>query len=124
MRKLALAASVFLAGCGPTLEELQKEPARFTMTVPVAWDRMSTCLKAASMDEYGIVDLPVAAERRTEIILYMTGGPGQRINMAAFDIRGTGDNSSTVAWRRRTMVAGQDNMERTARTQVERCGKA
>lgn len=109
------------AACGPTLQELQNEPVRFSIAVPISWDRMSTCLKAANADDFGIVDLPVAAERRTELLLYMTGGPGQRINLAAFDIRGTADNASTVVYRRRKSAFFQEAAEQSARAQVERC---
>lgn len=118
---LALAGCT--TGCGPSLQELQSEPARFSISAPVSWDRMSTCLKVANADDFGIVDLPIAAERRTELLLYMNGGPGQRINLAAFEIRGTGDNSSTVTYRRRKSVFFQETAEEQARSQVERCGK-
>jgi hypothetical protein len=122
MRPASLLAAVLVAGCGPTLQELQAEPPRFSVTVPVAWDRMSTCLKAAYLDNFGINDLPVAAERRTELILNVPG-PGYVINMFAFDIRAVGENSSNVTWRRRTLIGGQEGSERIAREKVEQCAK-
>lgn len=123
MKNVALGFSLALAACGPTSDELRSEPARFSITVQAPWDRVSTCLKAAYLDDFSVVDLPVADQRRTEILLYVAGGLSGNINVAIFEVRG-GDAGTTVTWRRRKLLANQETSEATARQRVERCGRA
>lgn len=124
MKKLVAPAALALAlaGCA-SAEDIRNEPARFSMTVPAAWDRVSTCLKSAYLDNFSVVDLPFASERRTELLLHVNGTLGQVINFAVFDIRGS-DAGTTVTWRRRKLVANQESNEQTARRSVERCARA
>lgn len=113
MKRLILVTSLALAACDYTAGDLRQEPMRFSMNVPVAWDRVATCVKAAYMDKYSVVDLPVADQRRTEVIVQQ---------MATFDIRGTADGS-VVEFRRRKIAAGEGAFEAQARQTVENCGK-
>lgn len=109
-----------LAGC-TTVEEVQKEPVRITMTVPAAWDRTGTCL-ASAYNIYETQYLPVASEQRAEIIVNQvtTGLLGSiKRTMFVFEIKG--GTPTTVTWRRDTYI--HDSFEKEARERIERCGK-
>jgi hypothetical protein len=122
-----LAAVLALAGCGPSVEEMRREPGRFTMTVPVYWDQVATCLLDiySSAGGFHVPDnRPVPSERRTELYLQIRGHLGQEFNVAMFDIRGSSQRESTVTFHRRKMLANAESLEGPAREAVERCGKA
>lgn len=119
-RFFALFLAAGLTAC-TTVDEVQKQPVRITMTVPAAWDRTGACL-ASAYNSYETLYLPVASEQRAEIIVNMvtTGLLGSiKRTMFVFDIRG--GNPTTVIWRRDTYL--HDSFEQEARERIERCGK-
>jgi hypothetical protein len=128
MMRLATAAAAFcaaplLSACGPTAEQLQQMPAHFTLPVPGYWDQIATCIS----DAYGTGLLvpdnrAIPNEKRAEVYLQIRGNLGQRINVALFDIKGDGRNS-TVSFHRRSTLINWESTLSEAREKVERCGK-
>jgi len=112
-----------LAGCGYSVDEVQTSAPRFTMTVPAAWDRVGNCLATYySTGDYDTLYLPVASEKRADIIVKMIG-PGivqYRTVMFLLDVRAAGDGTA-VTFRRRDLPARIDD---TTRTEIARCGAA
>lgn len=119
---MALCTAPAIAACGPTSEELRQMPALFTTTVPDYWDKVATCL----IDSYSTGGLlipdnkPVPAEKRTELYLQIRGNLGQEINVALYDIRGDGRNSTVSFHRRKTLLNSEATINE-ARERVERC---
>lgn len=123
MTRLAIGALLALAGCGYSVEEVGESEARFSVTVPAAWDQVGTCLAAAYATELEALYLPVPSERRARIITKFRGGGFvvyQSI-MYVFDIEG-GDQGTKVTFRRRPQAVESADIE--ARERIATCGKA
>jgi hypothetical protein len=121
----ALCAMPSLAACAPTVDELRLEPARFAVTVPNYWERVATCITDAYST--GGMHIPdnrhVTGQHRAEVFLQIRGYVGQEYNVALFDIRGNG-RESTVTFRQRQTLVKSTAMETEARERVERCKSA
>lgn len=113
MKRIAFVAVavVALSGCTKSVDELRSEPVRFSVTVAAPWDRLATCIKERYVDKYSVVDLPVAHEHRTEVLIQQMG---------SFDVRATPAGTAVVL-RRRDMLAGDQSFDATAREAIERC---
>jgi hypothetical protein len=117
----AIALAFLVAGCsGYTADDVRREPIRLSVTVPAPLESMVTCIKAAYIDEYTVVDLPNQAERRAELVLHAGGYPN--VTSEVYDLRAS-EGGTAVAWRRQKMAANQSGREDRARAVVERCGK-
>jgi hypothetical protein len=126
MRRFATAAlaAPLLAGCGPTDDQLRQMPAHFSLTVPGYWDQMAICISDAYSGGLLVPDnQTLLAEKRAEVYLQVRGNLGQRINVALFDIRNDGRNS-TVSFHRRSTLVNWEATLREARERVEACGQA
>ncbi|MFN4017131.1 MAG: hypothetical protein ACK4JB_17465 [Reyranella sp.] len=120
------AAILALAGCatacGYSTDEVADMPARFTMTVPAAWDVVGTCLTQEYVNGFEVNYLPVPSEQRAKVIVKLVG-PGivQYVTiMYIIDIKGGGQ--TTVTWRARP--PNTDRADQRDKAIVERCGKA
>jgi len=112
---------VGLVAC-TTVEEVQQQPVRITMSVPAAWDQVGTCL-ALAYNGQETSYLPVASERRAKIVVnQLTAGLLGTVKRTLFVFDITGGDQTTVTWRRDTYIA--DSFEREARERIEKCGKA
>lgn len=121
-----LAAILALAGCtaacGYSTDEVAEMPARFTMTVPAAWDVVGTCITQEYVNGFEVSYLPVASEQRAKVIVKMVG-PGivQYVTiMYIIDIKG--GSQTTVTWRARP--PNTERADQRDKAIVERCGRA
>ncbi|MCA0304143.1 MAG: hypothetical protein LCH95_17190 [Proteobacteria bacterium] len=122
MKAVLLFALLGLTSCGPSIEELRERAPAFSMTVPVPWEQLSTCLKGQAL-AYTIVDLPVASERRTEIVLQFTGAYGP-ITTGSFEVQGLGDASTKVSYKSIKNLGLGGKPGALQREWVEKCGAA
>lgn len=109
------------AGCGYSTDEVADMPARFTLTVPAAWDVVGTCLTQEYVNGYEVNYLPVPSEQRAKVIVKLVG-PGivQYVTiMNIIDIKG--GRETTVTWRARP--PNSDRADQRDKAIVERCGK-
>lgn len=119
MKAASVGIAFLAAGCGYSVDEMQNQPVRLSLTVPAAWDRVGTCITAAYASDFETTYLPVPSERRSEVLVKFTG-PGivqYKTAMYVFQIRG-GDRT-TVDWR--AVTPNQAEL-RQARERIERCG--
>ncbi len=109
------------AACGYSTDEVADMPARFTMSVPAAWDVVGTCLHQEFVNGYEVSYLPVQSQQRAKVIVKMVG-PGivQYVTiMFIIDIQGGRD--TTVTWRARP--PNTERADQRDKAIVERCGR-
>lgn len=122
-RMAALLLFAGCAGCGPTISELRSMPPVFEVTVAAPWDQVGACLAKAYADDYQTLYLPVPSEQRAELVttVVITGPLSQaKHNLFSMDVKGSG-TGSTVIYKANDRPGS--SIERTARANVERCGK-
>lgn len=108
------------AACGYSVDEIKDTPVHLRMTVPVAWDRVSTCL-AAAYGDMEVLYLPVASDQRAQIIVKYVGigiVPYKSI-LYVFEISGGPPASVTV----RSPPPYNETSDRLVRTKIEACSK-
>lgn len=124
MHRIAALLLVFgCSACGPSMAELRTMPPAFEMTVAAPWDRLGSCLTKAYADDYQTLYLPVPSDRRAELTatVIVTGPLSQaKYNLFTMDIKGS-DAGSVVTYRANDRQGS--SVERTARANVEQCGK-
>ncbi len=112
-RSLLLSA-VLLAGCY-SVDDVRKQPTKWTATYPVAFDHMANCLAAQMAGDYRVTPQIYQREQRAVLTL---GSTHQVI--AEFQIRQSG-NGSIVEWR--DMPSVFDARSPAARERADRCGR-
>lgn len=123
MHRLAaiLALAGCISGCGYSANEVAEMPARFTATVPAAWDVVGTCITQEFISGFETTYLPVPSEQRARVIVKLVG-PGivQYVTITdIIDIKG--GQQTAVTWRSRP--PNNASSDKAARDLVERCGK-
>lgn len=121
-----LAAILALAGCtaacGYSADEVADTQARFTLTVPAAWDTVGTCITQHYISGNEVAYLPVPSEQRAKVIVKLVGPGIVQYVTILFVIDIKGGQQTTVTWRSRPPNTASS--DKTARDLVERCGKA
>lgn len=110
------------AGCGYSVDEVKDTPIHLRMTVPVAWDRVSTCLAAAYATDYETLYLPIPSEQRAQVIVKYVGigiVPYKSIAYV-YEISGGPPAAITV----RSPPPQSEINDRMVRTKIEACAKA
>lgn len=103
---------LMLGACSVPVDELRREPVRFSVTAPqVPFDAMANCIGAQASDHW-----PTTMQINLQARSANVTAP----NMADFQIRGEGAGS-VVDWRRRKLAADVGGLEATSRQIVDRC---
>jgi hypothetical protein len=122
MKSLApVVLALAIGGCSPSLEEVRQEPLRFSETVPAPWDQVGACLAKVYAGEWPVSYIPTPSTRRAELIVSapaMLLHPGSPLFV--FEI--TGEQQTTVVFKRRTFAGGYERAEIQARERVSKCG--
>ncbi len=122
-RLTAVLLFIGCTACGPTISELRTMPPAFELTVAAPWDRVGACLVKAYADDFQILYVPVPSEQRAELVttVVITGPLSQaKHNLFSMDIKASG-TGSIVTYRANDRQGS--SIERTARSNVEQCGK-
>jgi len=111
---LYLVLALPLSACSVPVDDLRREPVRFSVTAPhVSFDAMANCISAQSSDHWPTTMQINLQDRSANVT-----AP----NMADFQIRGEGAGS-VVNWRRRKLAADMGGLEATSRQIVDRCAR-
>ena len=113
--------AALLTGCY-SLDDVRSQPVVWTATYPAAFDSIANCLAGRYAGEYSVVPQLYQNERRANVILSNTSGGAV---LAEFQVRQLGGSSSVVSWRHMGSPAGGNrSVDRDARANADRCGKA
>ena len=107
----AVAASLLLAACGPTVDELKAEPVRFTATAPVPYDTMANCLATRALDDYLV--MPLFDPRSGTATVTLTHRAAMTLQ-GEYTVRRAGDGSTVEYRRRKLLVDSNDDQARAA----------
>lgn len=116
---LALAGCT--AACGYSTDEVAEMPARFTISVPAAWDSVGTCITQYYVSSNEVAYLPVPSEQRAKVIVKFVGPGIVQYVTILFVVDIKGGQQTAVTWRSRPPNTASG--DKAARDLVERCGK-
>jgi hypothetical protein len=108
--------------CATTPDEVRNQPVRFSLTVPAPWDSVGACISAFYTTGYRSAYLPLASERRGEIVVKeAAAGPLSPASPVLYVFEVAGGEHTTVTYRERPGLG--NGSERQARETTARCGK-
>lgn len=123
MHRLAaiLALAGYVAACGYSVDEVKDTPVQLRMTVPVAWDRVGTCLAAAYATDFEALYLPVPSEQRAQLIVKYVGIGIVPYKSIAYVYEISGGPPATITVR--SPPPHSEAANRLVRDKVQGCGK-
>lgn len=109
--------------CASMPDGVRSQPVRFSMTVAASWDRVGACISAFYSTGYQSAYLPMASERRGEIVVKEAdAGPLSPASPILYVFDVAGGDQTTVTYRERPGMG--NGSERQARETTARCGKS
>lgn len=121
-----LAAILALAGCatacGYSVDEVKNTPVQLRLSVPVAWDRVGSCLAAAYATDFEALYLPVPSEQRAQLIVKYVGIGIVPYKSIAYIYEISGGPAAAIVVR--SPPPHSEAANRLVRDKVEACGKA